>query len=49
MLIEADKRKADEFRAQHEEHAAALTELQRAARREAFQLVSERHSNYLTG
>ncbi|KAG8330761.1 hypothetical protein J6590_055746 [Homalodisca vitripennis] len=40
ILMEADRRKVEEFRSQHEENAAKIAELQRAARKEAFQLVS---------
>lgn len=41
MLTEADRRKVDEFRAQHEENASRIAELQKSARKETFQLVSK--------
>uniref|UniRef100_A0A1B6M3K9 Janus kinase and microtubule-interacting protein C-terminal domain-containing protein n=2 Tax=Graphocephala atropunctata TaxID=36148 RepID=A0A1B6M3K9_9HEMI len=41
MLMEVDRRKVEEFRSQHEDNVARIAELQRSARKEAFQLLEE--------
>ncbi|XP_054260791.1 trichohyalin-like isoform X2 [Macrosteles quadrilineatus] len=44
MLTEADRRKVEDFRSQHEENSARIAELQKSARKETFQLLEEMKS-----
>lgn len=38
--MESERRKADEFRSQHDEYERRLLELQKAAKKETHQIVS---------